>query len=67
MKRYSKYERFAAPLNSEEVQKKLDEIIAQGKEIVHYEEKKQETNRFYITMILGTLVVPEGEKQQLNG
>ena len=39
----------------EELHKKFEELTSNGFEIVHYEEKKQEPDRFYVTMILGTL------------
>jgi hypothetical protein len=64
MGKYVKYIRFAAPLSAEELQKKFDELIKEGLEIVHYEEKKQETDRFYVTIICGK--INEGEKQLLK-
>ena len=62
---YIKYTRIAAPFNSEELQKKFDEITAEGLEIIHYEERKQETDRFYVTMVLGR--INEGNKEILKG
>jgi len=65
MGKYVKYVRIAAPLNAEELQAKFDEIITKGMEIVHYEEKKQEPDRFYVTIVCG--VINEGEKSLLKG
>ena len=66
MGRYSKYQRFAAPLSAEQLQEKLDKITEEGLEIIHYEEKKQETNRFYVTMILGAVIDTSKTAQLLN-
>lgn len=52
---YSKYTRIAGAFSNEELHKKFEELTSNGFEIVHYEEKKQEPDRFYVTMILGTL------------
>ena len=64
MGKYVKYERTAAPYSAEELQKKFDEIVTMGMDIIHYEEKKQETDRFYVTIVCG--VINEGEKQLLK-
>ncbi len=65
MGKYIRYVRTAAPYSAEELQNKFNEIIAEGMEIVHYEEKKQETDRFYVTIVCG--VINEGEKALLKG
>jgi hypothetical protein len=65
MGKYVKYVRIAAPFTAEELQAKFDEIITKGMEIVHYEERKQEPDRFYVTIVCG--VINEGEKSLLKG
>ena len=65
MGKYVRYERSAAPYNAAELQIRLNEIVASGMEIVHYEEKKQEPDRFYVTIVCG--VINEGKKQILGG
>lgn len=65
MGKYVKYVRTAAPFNADELQAKFDEIVSKGMEIIHYEERKQEPDRFYVTIVCG--VINEGQKALLNG
>lgn len=65
MGKYVRYERTAAPYSAEELQKKFDTIIEEGMEIIFYEERKQETDRFYVTIVCG--IINKGEKQILGG
>lgn len=63
MGKYIKYKRFEGVYNTKMLQDKLDSLIKEGLDIIHYYEKKQDNDKFYVVMICGKINI--GNKKEI--